>query len=69
MCVRISKIGRGIGHRSDFCPPMTAGITINENADPDVRDLLDGYEKVFPTQDGNYRHFEGKQPCSYEIIW
>ena len=37
-------------HRSDFCPHTTAGITINENADPDVqRDLLYGYEKVFPT--------------------
>ena len=43
-----------------FCPHTTAGITINENADPDVqRDLLYGYEKVFPTHDGNYRHFEG----------
>ena len=38
---RISKIGRSIGHRSDFCPSYDRGITINENADPDVqRDLL-----------------------------
>ncbi|MGI6011948.1 MAG: secondary thiamine-phosphate synthase enzyme YjbQ [Ruminococcus sp.] len=43
-----------------FCPHTTAGITINENADPDVqRDLIYGYEKVFPTNDENYRHFEG----------
>ena len=33
-----------------YCPHTTAGITINENADP---------EKVYPTNDHKYRHFEG----------
>ena len=43
-----------------YCPHTTAGITINENADPDVvRDLIYGFEKVYPTSDKNYRHFEG----------
>lgn len=43
-----------------YCPHTTAGITINENADPDVvRDLIYGFEKVYPTEDRNYRHFEG----------
>ncbi|MGL5674788.1 MAG: secondary thiamine-phosphate synthase enzyme YjbQ [Cellulosilyticaceae bacterium] len=43
-----------------YCPHTTAGITINENADPDVvRDLVYGFEKVYPTHDSNYRHFEG----------
>lgn len=43
-----------------YSPHTTAGITINENADPDVQaDLLYGYEKVFPTNDGMYRHGEG----------
>lgn len=43
-----------------YCPHTTAGITINENADPDVqKDLVYGYEKVFPTQDSHYRHREG----------
>lgn len=43
-----------------YCPHTTAGITINENADPDVvRDLIYGFEKVYPTIDGKYRHFEG----------
>lgn len=43
-----------------YCPHTTAGITINENADPDVvRDLIYGFEKVYPTDDRNYRHFEG----------
>lgn len=43
-----------------FCPHTTAGITINENADPDVvRDLIYGFEKAYQTFDSNYRHFEG----------
>ena len=43
-----------------YCPHTTAGITINENADPDVvKDLIYGFEKVYPTSDSNYRHFEG----------
>ena len=40
-------------------PHTTAGITINENADPDVaRDILMGLERLFPRQ-GEWRHFEG----------
>ncbi len=32
-----------------YCPHTTAGITINENADPDVaRDFLIGLGKAFP---------------------
>ena len=43
-----------------YCPHTTAGITINENADPDVvGDLIYGFEKAYPTIDSNYRHFEG----------
>ena len=43
-----------------YCPHTTAGITINENADPDVvTDVIYGYEKVFPTNDRVYRHCEG----------
>ena len=43
-----------------YCPHTTAGITINENADPDVvRDLVYGFEKAYPTHDSNYKHFEG----------
>lgn len=43
-----------------YCPHTTAGITINENADPDVvRDLVYGFEKTYSTIDSNYKHFEG----------
>ena len=42
-----------------YCPHTTAGITINENADPDVtRDLSVGLNKAFPN-DKEYVHFEG----------
>ncbi len=42
-----------------FIPHTTAAITINENADPDVkRDLLYKLKKEIPQQDG-YHHAEG----------
>ncbi|ULQ58448.1 secondary thiamine-phosphate synthase enzyme YjbQ [Brucepastera parasyntrophica] len=42
-----------------FCPHTTAGITINENADPAVQhDLLLGLSKVFPDRP-EFRHMEG----------
>ncbi|MFD3157231.1 secondary thiamine-phosphate synthase enzyme YjbQ [Haloimpatiens sp. FM7330] len=42
-----------------FCPHTTAGITINENADPDVtRDIIVTLDKLVPIK-GNYKHIEG----------
>jgi secondary thiamine-phosphate synthase enzyme len=42
-----------------YCPHTTAGITINENADPDVaRDVLLGLDKAFPVR-SEFRHAEG----------
>ena len=42
-----------------FVPHTTTGITINENADPDVpRDILKKLEEMIPQQD-NYSHMEG----------
>ena len=42
-----------------FTPHTTAGITINENADPDVvRDIVQEINKVIPFDDG-YQHMEG----------
>ena len=41
------------------CPHTTAGITINENADPDViHDFLLGMAKAFPDR-SEFRHGEG----------
>ncbi len=42
-----------------FIPHTTAGVTINENADPDVqRDILMELNKIVPLNDG-YHHYEG----------
>ena len=41
------------------CPHTTAGLTVNENADPDVvRDMLATLARLVP-QRGDYRHSEG----------
>lgn len=40
-------------------PHTTAGITVNENADPDVKkDMMMEIGKIVPREDG-YRHMEG----------
>jgi len=42
-----------------FCPHTTAGITINENADPDVvHDMLLGLAKAYPDRK-EFKHCEG----------
>jgi secondary thiamine-phosphate synthase enzyme len=42
-----------------FCPHTTAGITINEGADPDViADINSSLTSIIPKKD-NYRHAEG----------
>jgi secondary thiamine-phosphate synthase enzyme len=42
-----------------FIPHTTAGITMNENADPDViRDFIVQTNKMIPISDG-YHHVEG----------
>lgn len=43
-----------------FCPHTTAGITINENADPDVtHDILMTLNELIPEGRAGYRHMEG----------
>jgi len=55
----ITKSGVKSGTALVFCPHTTAGITINENADPDViRDLLLGLNRAFPDR-SEFRHSEG----------
>lgn len=42
-----------------YVPHTTAGVTINEGADPDVvRDMIMELNKIVPFEDG-YRHAEG----------
>ena len=55
--VNKSGIKDGVCHI--FVPHTTAGITINEAADPDVvEDIQRQLDKIAPA-DGNYRHAEG----------
>ncbi|UZJ81199.1 secondary thiamine-phosphate synthase enzyme YjbQ [Fictibacillus sp. KU28468] len=43
-----------------YCAHTTAGITINENADPDVKsDMLMRLDEVYPWEHPKYRHAEG----------
>ncbi len=56
-CVKESGIKEGLC--TVFIPHTTAGVTINENADPDVvRDMLMELNKIVPLSDG-YHHYEG----------
>jgi len=56
----VAKSGVTDGIAVVYCPHTTAGITINENADPDVvHDLLIGLDKAFPDR-AEFRHAEGK---------
>jgi secondary thiamine-phosphate synthase enzyme len=55
----VKKSGVLSGIVTVFSPHTTAGITINENADPDVvRDILVTFNRVFPER-GDYHHGEG----------
>lgn len=43
-----------------FVQHTTAGLTVNENADPDVQhDMLHALRKTFPQHDTQFRHAEG----------
>jgi len=55
----VSESGVQDGVCHIYVPHTTAGVTINENADPSVReDILMELNRVIPLQD-NYKHLEG----------
>ncbi|MCK4284487.1 MAG: secondary thiamine-phosphate synthase enzyme YjbQ, partial [Candidatus Brocadiae bacterium] len=55
----LSEAGLEEGICLVFVPHTTAGVTINENADPSVRkDVLKELNKIVPFQD-DYQHLEG----------
>jgi secondary thiamine-phosphate synthase enzyme len=55
----VNKSGVTDGIAVIYCPHTTAGITINENADPDVvRDLLFALDKTCPDRP-EFQHSEG----------
>lgn len=56
--VRSADIAYGIC--SVYSPHTTAGITINENADPDVRaDIIHALDQLVARHDPSYQHREG----------
>jgi secondary thiamine-phosphate synthase enzyme len=55
----VAEAGVREGLCTVFIPHTTAGVTINENADPAVpRDMLMEISKIVPFEDG-YKHSEG----------
>jgi len=51
-----------------YCPHTTAGITINENADPDVRqDLVLAMDGAFPDR-AEFRHAEGNSAAHAKTL-
>ena len=59
----IAESGVTDGIAVAYCPHTTAGITINEAADPHVvHDLLIGLDKAFPTR-SNFIHAEENSPA------
>lgn len=60
----VGRIVRESGVKEGLCvvyvPHTTAGVTINENADPDVKhDLLKKLTAMIPQEESYYRHGEG----------
>ncbi|MCK0196059.1 secondary thiamine-phosphate synthase enzyme YjbQ [Ancylobacter sp. 6x-1] len=56
----LAEIGAGDGEVSLFCRHTSASLTIQENADPDVRsDLLDALDRLAPTDAGWVHDLEG----------
>ncbi|THF74797.1 secondary thiamine-phosphate synthase enzyme YjbQ [Cohnella fermenti] len=52
-----------------YCPHTTAGIAINENADPDVKhDVLLRLDEVYPWEHPRYRHAEGNTASHLKAI-
>ena len=57
--LEVAKSGVKTGICYVYMPHTTAGLTINENADPDVaRDILASLSRLVPAT-GDYRHAEG----------
>ncbi|MFP4032467.1 MAG: secondary thiamine-phosphate synthase enzyme YjbQ [Desulfococcaceae bacterium] len=60
---RLSDAGAEAGFCMVFVPHTTAGVAINENADPSVRDdILKVLNQLVPWE-ADYRHMEGNSPA------
>ncbi len=60
----VASSGVQFGLCSLFCPHTTAGVTLNENTDPDVQtDILNALERAVPRNEKYYKHEEGNAPA------
>lgn len=60
----VQKFGWVDGILYLFCPHTTAGLTLNENWDPDVkRDMLLSVDDHLVPPDSRHRHSEGNSPA------
>lgn len=64
---QIRRLVRESGVRNGICyiyiPHTTAGVTINENADPSVvEDIIETLNRLVP-EDSRYKHLEGNSPA------
>ncbi|MDO7907319.1 secondary thiamine-phosphate synthase enzyme YjbQ [Paenibacillus sp. JX-17] len=65
----VAKSGVQEGTVLVYCPHTTAGIAINENADPDVKkDVLMRLDEVYPWEHPKYRHSEGNTASHLKSI-
>lgn len=67
----VSQSGIADGDVIVYCPHTTAGITINENADPSVpHDILLSLEELLPHRRPGYRHSEGNSDshCKSSLV-
>ena len=56
----VGESGVAEGMATVYVPHTTAGVTINENADPSVvHDMLAALDQAVPWRQGFYRHGEG----------
>ncbi|WP_458119705.1 secondary thiamine-phosphate synthase enzyme YjbQ [Paenibacillus sp. Z6-24] len=66
---KVSQSGVQEGIAIVYCPHTTAGIAINENADPDVKhDVLMRLDEVYPWEHPKYRHMEGNTASHLKSI-
>lgn len=65
----VAESGVREGYAIVYCPHTTAGMAINENADPDVvRDVLRRFNELYPWEHRLDRHAEGNTAAHLKAI-
>ena len=73
LTARVEEIVRASGVKEGICvvyvPHTTAAVSINENADPDVKhDVVKKLEELIPQAESYYRHGEGNSDSHLKTI-